>query len=243
MISKRSLPAATLFVFLLVACCEGIAGEQSHFDHAVDRQIKALAQNIGRPQALLHLYFLCELVEYAQEYDKIYGAVSTILTEPKASMLLKSEALYKLSLLDARRGDLTAARKKQSQLGLMTDWLIIGPFDNEGKSGFDVAYPPEEKIDLAAEYPGKEHTVQWRRLPAVTVNGYIPLDTIFHPNTDAVAYALVWLHSPDSREVALRFGSDDAVKIWLNDQLIYENSDHHSAAFDQAAAGARLNKG
>ena len=233
-----------LIIFCVSAVWSGTAAaEQSFFDLALKRQIETLEQDIGRPRALLNLYFIYELADYVQDYDAVYSAVSSVLTEPKASALLKSEALYKLSLLDARRGDLPAARAKQAALGLVTDWLVIGPFDNEGKSGFDTVYPPEQKIDLKASYEGKEREVRWRRLPPVAVNGYVPLDPIFRPETDAAAYALVWVHSDEEREVAFRFGCDEALKIQLNGRFIYQNIDYHPAAFDQGAVGAQLNKG
>jgi tetratricopeptide (TPR) repeat protein len=235
---------AILIVFCIsVACAEKGAAEQSFFDVALERQIELLKQEIGKPRALLDLYFICELVDYAQDRDAVYSAISSVLTEPRASALLKSEALYTLGLLDARRGDIPAARAKQTALGLVTDWLVIGPFDNEGKSGFDMAYPPEEKIDLKASYEGKEREVRWRQFPPVAVNGYVPLDAIFRPETDAAAYALTWVHSDEKREVAFRFGYDEALKIQLNGKFIYENIDYHPAAFDQGAVGAQLNKG
>lgn len=39
--------------------------------------------------------------------------------------------------------------------GFITAWQVIGPFDNRGEQGFDVAYPPERKIELTARYDGK----------------------------------------------------------------------------------------
>src|SRR5262249_1582243 len=47
-------------------------------------------------------------------------------------------------------------------LGFIQDWLLIGPFDNSAHKGFQIAYPPEEQIDLDSCYPGKIGNVKWR---------------------------------------------------------------------------------
>ena len=217
--------------------------KKSYFDRQADKQIKLLKENADKPEGLLDLYFLYDLINYAQDQDKIYDALISVLDSEKAPPLLKSEILYKLSLLDGRRGNLTAAREKQWGLGLVTQWLVIGPFDNEGKTGFDIEYPPEKEIDLNASYDGKERPVKWKTYPPIADNGYISFDTIFFPDTDGVVYALVYLNNPRARDVALRFGADDSIKIWLNGELLHENKDCHPAAFDQAAVGTRLRKG
>src|SRR5262249_44839944 len=57
-------------------------------------------------------------------------------------------------------GPSTAAKPKPPALG---KWYVCGPFDNSGQRGFDAVYPPEQKIDLAAKYPGKNGVeVAWR---------------------------------------------------------------------------------
>jgi hypothetical protein len=38
-----------------------------------------------------------------------------------------------------------------AQFGFITQWKLIGPFDNTGGIGFQTAYPPEKKIDLTAK--------------------------------------------------------------------------------------------
>ena len=58
-----------------------------------------------------------------------------------------------------RRGDLSSARAKIRALGYIDRWIVIGPFDNEGKSGFDVDFGPErdarEPIGPGRAYSGK----------------------------------------------------------------------------------------
>src|SRR5262249_42044173 len=47
-------------------------------------------------------------------------------------------------------------------LGFLNDWYVIGPFDGKNLKGYKTVYPPEQKIDLDAEYPGKGKKVRWK---------------------------------------------------------------------------------
>ncbi|GIW81910.1 MAG: hypothetical protein KatS3mg105_3717 [Gemmatales bacterium] len=51
----------------------------------------------------------------------------------------------------------------QKHYGIVNRWYIATPFDNSGQKGFDIAYPPEKRVDLNATYEGKNGTkVQWK---------------------------------------------------------------------------------
>jgi len=198
---------------------------------------------VGTPQALLRLYAIDGLKRMAAWDGRARAAYTWVVHEPGASPVLKAHALWFLAALDQAEGNGLGAAEKHRRLGLITDWLVIGPFDNEGKSGFDEVYPPETETNLAAAYPGKEREVRWRRYPAGLGSAFVELGAIFRPRVQVAAYALALVYSPVEQEAALRFGTDDAVKIWLDGALVHADDGYHSAAFDQAAAGVVLNKG
>ena len=58
-----------------------------------------------------------------------------------------------------------------------------------------------------------------------------------------MAYGLIYLESPDDREVQFRFGSDDGSKVWLNDQEIWKLNRNGDAVFDDNNRTVKLNKG
>ncbi len=126
-------------------------------------------------------------------------------------------------------------------LGFLTDWYVIGPFDAKGMKGFKGVYPPEEKIDLAAGYPGKEGTIKWKRyqarealtgLPAraVLVNLLEPLGQA----EDAVAYASTAFTVPEAREVEFRGSADDNFTVWVNGKREF--------GFEEYRNGVRLDR-
>ena len=45
-----------------------------------------------------------------------------------------------------RRGDLDGARAKIRAAGVVDKWIVLGPFDNEGKEGLEHAFAPEKEF-------------------------------------------------------------------------------------------------
>jgi tetratricopeptide (TPR) repeat protein len=99
-------------------------------------------------------------------------------------------------------------------------WRVIGPFENH--SGFNHQFPPEETIDLSAVYQAYGREIRWQPATDGAYDGYVDLRTIFKRSAWAVGYGLVYVNSPDKRLVQLRVASDEASKLWLNDDLVWQ---------------------
>jgi len=156
---------------------------------------------------------------------------------------LKGHAQWFLASLELDRGEQRRAISRLRELGFVFDWWVIGPFDNEGKGGFDRAYPPEAEIDLGASYQGKEHNVTWRPFPPINTYAYQNLYAALRPNLQVCAYAVAGVLSDRECHAAMRVGSDDAVRVWLNGHPLLENPAYRPLAFDQDVVGCVLRKG
>jgi hypothetical protein len=124
----------------------------------------------------------------------------------------------------------------------ITQWLVLGPFDNAGDAGYETVYPPEEKLDFAAEYDVKGGKAKWVSL-AAGPDGYVNFDAFFRPNDDVVSYAYAEIISPDERDADLLIGSDDGAKAWLNGRLVHDHHVHRGWIPDQDREKVRLSKG
>ncbi len=111
-------------------------------------------------------------------------------------------------------------------------WWIVGPFDAPDDDRLQQVFPPESTLDLSAEYEGKDgKTIKWQRVERqitadteATDENYIEFHKIFGDYyLNAVAYALVYLQSPEERDVVLAIGSDDGEAVWLNDEEVYRH--------------------
>lgn len=127
------------------------------------------------------------------------------------------------------------------QFGFITDWFVVGPFDGMNQQGFGTVYPPELQVDLAAEYPGKEGPIRWKRFQVreepKAQSGRVALLSFGEPIGkihDAVAYAYTAFKIPEDREVEFRGGGDDNFTVWVNGQREF--------GFEEYRNGIRLDR-
>lgn len=132
------------------------------------------------------------------------------------------------------KGMLDKAGEHIQKTGLITEdlWIVLGPFDNIGKIGFETAYIPEDAthFDTTVIYDTIDGKVGWQECSDDKLDGNIR----FGKDVDwRVAYAWTTVTSPDEREVQFRFDSDDQGKVWLNGEEVYAHTETHKAIVDR----------
>ena len=161
--------------------------------------------------------------------------------------LLAARLAFLLGEAEQARGRAPEAAAAWSRLGFVTEWLVIGPFDNERGAGYRTPYGPENAIDPAAVYDGKLRRIAWRRAVRARPDGYVDLAAMLRPNKEALAYALVFVKSKETRTIALRFASDDSIQVWACGERVFhppgDRETQRSCTFDQDAFGLVLAKG
>ncbi|MBN1348020.1 DUF4838 domain-containing protein [candidate division KSB1 bacterium] len=128
-----------------------------------------------------------------------------------------------LDYLSKGLGEL-ATNQYAVELGLVTDWMLIGPFDNTGNEGHNRVYAPEKEINFDKMYPGMEgKTIQWRHHQNPPWIGMIDFLPLFDEVGWVSAYATAVVESPEKQDVQIRLGSNDSVKMWLNGKEVWNN--------------------
>ena len=128
--------------------------------------------------------------------------------------------------------------------GFITSWYLVGPFDNTEMSGFDTTYPPEETVDLAASYDGKEEEVRWQFHSTEDAEGSVDVNGALGKDKGSIAYCATTFVSDRDQTVEVRFGSENAHKIWVNGQLCISNEVYHAGmSIDQYRGGVALREG
>jgi hypothetical protein len=118
------------------------------------------------------------------------------------------------------------------------DWYIIGPFPNPIVSenvrlGLDSVYDPEIAVDLKAHANGiNGKPVSWKYVKTPE-NGYFDLSGQFNPYEMTVAYAVTYLFADMAQTIPLLVGSDDGMKVFFNEQMLYRFMDVRIAEPDQ----------
>lgn len=133
-----------------------------------------------------------------------------------------------------------------THFGFVMHWRLLGPFDNAGEKAFDVAYPPESEINLAASYPGKNEgqKVSWIEHTTTDSMGKVDLNKALGKANGVVGYALAEFVAADARAVELRLGCICANKVWLNGEPLGGHKVYHSGArVDQYVFPGKLRPG
>lgn len=152
----------------------------------------------------------------------------------------EQEVAWRLAL-DYFRG---AEVNFRAHFGTQTDWWLIGPFPGgEGLAGHHTRYPPEQVIDLGAEYDGVAGKVCWRAHRQSGPHASVDLTRVFQPAEKVCAYALCYVHSPVAQDAQLRFGSNDAAKIWLDGRLVYDYPHEGTVHLDRDLVPVQLPRG
>lgn len=192
------------------------------------------------PAAYIYLHRCHVLEEDTDGRDYFLESLASLLNRDDVPPAIKAKATLFLFDRVHRATDPGEAERLLSSLNFVRDWQIVGPFDNEGKEGFDEVYPPENEFSLAATYDGKARAVSWRRLPTPLPTGFLDFTTVFAPADKCVAYAAVAVKSPAQRDAFVAMAAAGAVKAWLNGVEIFARDAYHEGYFDQYVAPAPL---
>ncbi|MCA9081029.1 MAG: hypothetical protein KDA58_10755 [Planctomycetaceae bacterium] len=128
--------------------------------------------------------------------------------------------------------------------GLLVDWHVIGPFDNVDQKGFPVAYPPEEQVDLNAEYTGKLGPVTWQQLHSDEADGAFDIAKLTEPHKGAIDYLYTEFKAGEELPVEFRLATANAWKLWVNGELVFAREEYHRGMrFDQYIVPGKLQAG
>jgi hypothetical protein len=186
-------------------------------------------------------------------------AVQRLVSEADALRVGKKTneavAKYQTALKSARDVDQVQSLAKELEklghsvelptvFGWLANWKVIGPFDSTGGIGHEKVYPPEERIELGAEYDGKSGKVRWQDFKAAGDYGLVDLNKPCGTLKGVAGYAYTEFHAEKARPVELRLGCKNAWKVWFNGKLLFERDEYHRGMeIDQYRMAAHLKRG
>ena len=172
-----------------------------------------------------------------------YEAVQQIADRAESSITTsKPKAIgdYRLALgyareagqidkIAAKLGELGEKVDFQKTFGWVNKWKVVGPFDNSTNAGFAKAYPPENSIDLTAEYDGKTSKVKWQDYITTKDHGEVDLNQPLTMTKAVAGYAYSEFWSDTARTAQVRLGSQNGWKVWFNGRYLFGRDEYHRA--------------
>ena len=140
----------------------------------------------------------------------------------------------------------------KDKFGFLRDWRIVGPFDNRDEKGFDKKAGPEAgelaapdfEAGYGSDYPDAAPPVSWGEYRTDSDDGVLDVAAQLQPWKGATVYAASEFEADAAREVELRLSTDNAWKLWLNGELLFEREEYHrSMSWDQYVIPARVREG
>jgi hypothetical protein len=132
---------------------------------------------------------------------------------------------------------------------LSSDWRfirnlkIIGPFDAPKESLLETKRPPEVEIDFGKHYQGvagvKVLWQDWTEKDGL----YVDFTKAFDPDTLGIAYGLAYIHSQGEFPTQLGIGSNDGVRVYINDVLVHNHVVLRKATPNSDVINVTFNKG
>ena len=103
-------------------------------------------------------------------------------------------------------------------------WRMVGPFKVEDLAvSLAQAYPPETVIDFEKKYPGVRGDIKWEKKPEFADGGmHLIVDGLQGAHGAHYFHRVLVEPRPRALEATLRI--DDVGKLWLNGQLVYEQT-------------------
>jgi hypothetical protein len=117
--------------------------------------------------------------------------------------------------------------KSSGEAPSLEPWSFTGPFPADSfDAAYDTAFEPEKRVDLAASYLGGK--LKWGPRADLKDGAALQLD-----GENSAFYFTRVIRVERGRRLALSFGSDDAIKVWLNGKQVAANRTTRAVAPDQ----------
>lgn len=235
MTSMRTLSLLRLSVLALIWwCAHGVLAETNAFYALLDRADEAWVRNDTSAAMALLLDAVTNHpdAEYALrriddlQLDAVQRAQLTNALAARLDLLdvpARRLALDVLATLCRSLGDNAAARHYFLALAPLTNWLIVGGFDNAERAGLGAVFEPETRLGRSEIYDGKQWPVTWR--PASPLRSSFGVDLqLVRPDAWLTVYLRSGLLAPTAMHAMLSIEFPGAFRVWLNGAPVAEET-------------------
>ena len=207
----------------------------------------AAAPGAGRNEAALVETWLTMAVElWGQQPDsgELTRSLDGLRGTPLAARIPSlRDRLGMLQLSHAARTGTTGIGALANDLGMVREWWVLGPFDNERGKGHARKLPAEQGFDPGAQFDGKRRKVSWRLLPELAVDGILPIGELVRPAEQASCLLATAVHSASTQPAALLLGSSGSHRVLLNGNVVGEREVERTFRPDQDGMALALREG
>lgn len=169
--------------------------------------------------------------------------IEKIVLDPKMNGTLKAMMYEKLGTYYRNKNNFKKSNANYSLMGVVSNWQVLGTFNNTSGSGFSKDWGAVEKAketDVFTNHVDAE--VHWFTPPYNKENNWFMFDYNFDID-NAIMYAQTFVISAADQEVYMRTGTSGSLKVWINDGLVASVPEERNCDLDIYAYKVKLNQG
>lgn len=157
---------------------------------------------------------------------------------------LRSSEIIKFTKLLADKYRRNMKSVSLNEINSINNWQLCGVFENLNKTGINTFYEPEEYPKADKIFDAKSNgKVKWYNISnRENGKGYYYMDNE-NAFGSGIVYAQVFVKSPESQTVLIKFGHQNNIKIFLNDVEIYLDDEAQPNFPESNILKVTLNKG
>lgn len=186
----------------------------------VEEKRSALA-GLGKVPDASTLSIILPLLDNADMREE--ASLAAITAARVAGSDARKAAMQKVIASSKNADTIKAATDLMNAPSTIRPWQIVGPFPGDG--AFDKDFGAEKKVDLNKTFDVMDNKkARWKTVTTDAQNGYMNLLQQYDGKENSAAYALIYVKSPTARKAWMTAGSDDGLKMWINNKNIISNN-------------------
>jgi hypothetical protein len=245
-IAAKTLPVAALQAFLMDT--KNSPGPRVVAFDLIQRADPVLADRLTPslledPSAELRRHPVAKLLEAGD--DALAQGKKDAATAAFQQAMNSARDEDQIKALAKKLKDLGSPVDLPRHFGFLMNWKLIAPFPNIERKGFDTVFPPEQEINLSAEYVGKaDAKIQWQDFASEDDYGKIDFNKPYTMLKEVTGYAYTEFNAAEERDAQIRLGCKNGWKVWFNGELLFARDEYHRGAkLDQYKLPVKLKKG
>ncbi len=215
-------------------------------DDSIDDLMRKIRKNPGGLDAELRVIEVFGKWE-TRDPKIVIEALQKIAALPRISFTARERAAHLLATARLRTGNPKVAQESYDKRGFISQWKVLGPFDNDGGTGLGVDRPLLEiasgPIDTSLEYDGVDGPIRWRSAPReISSFGYTHLDSMVAGKSVCVI-ASTTIVSDRARRSTLLIGTSGAFRAYWNGTKADADDKYRGSDPDRFSAPIKVKRG
>ncbi|MDB5282590.1 MAG: transglutaminase protein, partial [Bacteroidota bacterium] len=180
---------------------------------------------------------------YTKKKEDKLKFLKKLADDNKANGTLHAMAHSMLGRHYEAMGEFKKGADEYAEIGALSNWQVLGTFDNSSGSGFNKDFGALANAKPDAVFKNKVNAdMKWFTPPSERSDRWFDFDYYFVIG-NSIMYAQTFLKSDADREVFFRSGNSGSMKIWVNDKLVTNVVEERNCDLDIYINNVKLVKG